>query len=204
MRRFSSLTKLKKAAVLSAAQYLNQSQIQGLRELFSSFDTDGDGQITFEELRKGLNSHGAGAALTDDDVRSVMAATDVDGSGTIDYNEFLAATVNVALLQREDILLKLFNDIDADSSGTLTIEEIEAAIRRSPFGFGPVDHEEVMELVRRADTNGDGVVDFDEFLAVWRQSGAGGVAEAADVVRRGLSSAANEVIGLGDLQEAAA
>lgn len=190
---------MKKAAVLAAAQHLNPSQMQGLRELFSSFDTNGDGQITFEELRQGLNSHGAGAALSDNDIKTVMAATDLDGSGTIDYNEFLAATVNVALLQRKDILFRLFNEIDADGSGTLTVEEIEAALHRSPSGFGPVDHEEVMELVRRADTNGDGVVDFHEFVAVWRQSG--GSAEAADVLRRGLSNAANEIFEQGELEK---
>jgi hypothetical protein len=58
--------------------------------------------------------------------------------------------------------------------------------------LGAVDRAEVVELMRRADANGDGVVDFAEFVAEWRRSGAGGgaAAAAADALRRGLSLAA--------------
>lgn len=38
----------------------------------------------------------------------VMRDTDVDGSGAIDYEEFLAATVNMSLLEREEVLMKTF------------------------------------------------------------------------------------------------
>lgn len=41
MRAFTAMTRFKKAAVLCAARHLNRDQIQGLRELFKSFDKNG-------------------------------------------------------------------------------------------------------------------------------------------------------------------
>ena len=80
-----------------------------------------------------------------------------------------------------------------DGSGTLTLEELEAALGRTELGA--VDRSEVIELMRRADANGDGVVDFAEFVAEWRESNAGGgaAAQAAHTLRRGLSAAAEEM-----------
>lgn len=107
-------------------------------------------------------------------------------SGAIDYEEFLAATVNLRLLEREDVLRKLFRELDEDSSGTLTIDEIEKKLNNT--AVGPIDHEEILEMIKRADTNGDGVIDFDEFVAEWKQAGAGGAAHAAKALKRGLPS----------------
>ena len=192
MRKFANLTKLRKAAVLVAAQHLSHDEINGLKELFKSFDTNDDGHISLDELREGLSASFGNAVLEANDLEDMLRNADVDGSGAIDYEEFLAATVNWRLLEREDILRKLFTELDEDGSGTLTIEEIENSLGRT--ALGPVDHAEVLEMVQRADKNGDGVVDFDEFVAEWRQAGAGAQAvDAARALRRGLgSTAANE------------
>ena len=121
-----------------------------------------------------------------------MEDTDVDNSGGIDYKEFLAATVNTALLEREDILRKLFRELDVDGNGTLTVEEIEGALKKMPLGA--VDTAEVLELVHRADVNGDGVVDFEEFVAEWRNSNSGeAAAHAAKMLKRGLPSGAESM-----------
>ncbi|KAG7672229.1 hypothetical protein Ndes2526B_g06781 [Nannochloris sp. 'desiccata'] len=188
MKQFAAQTRLRKAAILIAAQHLGADEIQGLKELFNSFDLDGDGSITYEEFRQGLRaSASGGGALSDAEIQKVMQDADVDGSGAIDYNEFLASTVDLRLLQREDLLRKMFLELDADGSGTLTVEEIETALSQTSLGGG-IDHADVLELVKRADSNGDGVIDFDEFVAEWRKEGALGAAHAAQRLKRGLAS----------------
>jgi len=67
----------------------------------------------------------------------------------------------------------------------LSVEEVEKALSRSPLGA--LDHADVLEYVKQADTNGDGVIDFSEFVEAWRAAGAGGAVQASQALRRGLS-----------------
>jgi len=41
MKEFASMTKVKKAAIITAAQHLSPEEVHGLRELFRTFDADG-------------------------------------------------------------------------------------------------------------------------------------------------------------------
>ena len=52
---------------------------------------------------------------------------DVDKSGTIDYDEFIAATVHLNKLEREEHLLAAFAYFDRDGSGYITVDELEHA-----------------------------------------------------------------------------
>lgn len=74
----------------------------------------GDGVISVDELSQGLSAQGG--IFTPEELQVMMKETDVDGSGAIDYEEFLAATVNLSLLEREEVLQKLFIELDAVSS----------------------------------------------------------------------------------------
>jgi Ca2+-binding EF-hand superfamily protein len=49
---------------------------------------------------------------------------DVNGDGTIDYEEFLAATINVGKLEREDNLKRAFEHFDLDGNGQITHDEL--------------------------------------------------------------------------------
>jgi calcium-dependent protein kinase len=50
-----------------------------------------------------------------------------------------------------------FKQLDKDSSGTITIEELSEALRQ--FGI----YDDAKELLASADTNGDGLIDYAEF-----------------------------------------
>lgn len=60
---------------------------------------------------------------------------DIDNSGTIDYGEFLAATLHMNKMEREENLLAAFTFFDKDGSGYITIDELQAACK----DFGLVD-----------------------------------------------------------------
>jgi hypothetical protein len=49
-------------------QCCSHEEIRGLRELFKSFDKNGDGHITLDELREGLSARGV---LQDGEVEQV-------------------------------------------------------------------------------------------------------------------------------------
>jgi calcium-dependent protein kinase len=54
--------------------------IRELKEIFMSIDKNGDGNLTFEELKTGLESKQNAKELME-----VMMAADTDNSGTINY-----------------------------------------------------------------------------------------------------------------------
>lgn len=68
---------------------------------------------------------------------SVIEMVDVDKSGQIDYEEFIASTVNLHKLEREHILLDAFKHFDTDSSGSLSTDEIREGLVK----FGVTDAE---------------------------------------------------------------
>jgi len=64
-----------------------------------SLDVNGDGSLTLDELRKGLEGKENG-----EDLLAIMKGADTDGSGEINYTEFLAATIDANVFMREDYL----------------------------------------------------------------------------------------------------
>ena len=59
---------------------------------------------------------------------------------------------------------KNFDDIDIDGDGTLTKRELRIVLKN----YG-TKKSEIDAWVERADTNGDGVIDFNEFLSAYIQ-----------------------------------
>lgn len=51
----------------------------------------------------------------------------MDHSGTIDYGEFIAATVHLNKLEREEHLMAAFRYFDKDGSGSITVDELQQA-----------------------------------------------------------------------------
>lgn len=51
-----------------------------------------------------------GNKLREDELHALIADADVDGNGTIDYEEFVAATVNLNKLEKEEHLMQVSLD----------------------------------------------------------------------------------------------
>ena len=61
--------------------------VNGVQRAFFSYDVDGSGSITREELKDWMTRHGR--FLTRRQVQMMVDAVDVNGDGEIDYAEFL-------------------------------------------------------------------------------------------------------------------
>ncbi|KAE9596526.1 hypothetical protein Lal_00007327 [Lupinus albus] len=163
MKQFRAMNKLKKVALKVIAENLSEEEIIGLKEMFKSMDTDNSGTITFEELKTGLPK--LGTKLSESEVRQLMEAADVDGNGTIDYIEFITATMHMNRVEREDHLYKAFEYFDSDRSGYITTEELESALKKYNMG----DEKTIKEIIAEVDTDHDGRINYDEFVAMMRK-----------------------------------
>ena len=81
----------------------------------------------------------------------LILQADADGNGTIDYGEFIAATMHINRLDREEHLYSAFQHFDKDNSGYITMEELEQALRE----FGMNDGRDIKEIISEVD--GDNV-----------------------------------------------
>jgi calcium-dependent protein kinase len=163
MKQFRAMNKLKKVALKVIAENLSEEEIMGLKEMFKSMDTDNSGTITFEELKIGLARQGS--KLSETEVRQLMEAADVDGNGSIDYIEFITATMHMNRMDREDHIYRAFQYFDKDSSGYITVDELEQALKK--YGIG--DDRTIKEIIAEVDTDHDGRINYDEFAAMMRK-----------------------------------
>ncbi|XP_072971460.1 calcium-dependent protein kinase 27-like [Typha angustifolia] len=166
LKQFSAMNKLKKMALRVIAENLSDEEIAGLKEMFKMIDTDNSGQITFEELKAGLER--VGASLQESEIYALMQAADIDNSGTIDYGEFVAATLHLNKTEREDHIVAAFSYFDKDGSGYITVDELQQAC--DEFGIEDILLE---DIIREVDQDNDGRIDYNEFVAMMQNSNAG-------------------------------
>ncbi|KAH9612862.1 hypothetical protein KSS87_005413 [Heliosperma pusillum] len=165
LKQFRAMNKLKKMALRVIADCMSEEEIAGLKEMFKMIDADNSGQITYEELKVGLEK--AGANLKESEIYDLMQAADVDNSGTIDYGEFVAATLHLNKIEKEDNLFAAFNYFDKDGSGYITIDELQQACEE----FG-VQDARLDEMILDADQDNDGRIDYNEFVAMMQSGNA--------------------------------
>eukprot|EP00928_Gymnodinium_smaydae_P086880 TRINITY_DN71289_c0_g1_i1.p1 TRINITY_DN71289_c0_g1~~TRINITY_DN71289_c0_g1_i1.p1 ORF type:complete len:504 (+),score=135.32 TRINITY_DN71289_c0_g1_i1:115-1626(+) len=163
LKGFRSQNKLKKAALHVIATQLTETQIKALREIFMSLDSNQDGLLTVTELREGLEKQ---FAEIPSDLQQIMEDVDADGSGVIDYTEFLAATLEKHIYLQEDVCWAAFRVFDRNGDGKISKEEIAHVL-----GDGDVQAlacKDLAEVMQEVDNNGDGEIDFEEFMQMMR------------------------------------
>lgn len=133
---------------------LGDEQAEKLWQAFKVFDQDGNATIGAEELGQVMRS--LGQSPTHTELLDTIKEADVDLSGTIDFEELKAAMVSEQG-DRNSRLKLAFSVFDENGSGQITASEM-----RSVMSFGLTD-QELDEMVKEVDRDGDGSIDFQEF-----------------------------------------
>ena len=158
LKEYSNSNQLKKLVLLFVASRLSESEINNLKEVFKAFDKDNDGQINFNEFEEGLKQLKCDK-LNEKEIHSYFSAIDTDKNGKIDYTEFLAATLEKKTVLKEERLYEAFAMLDKDHNGKITKDEIMSVLKLEPS-----EDKYIKELIKNADKNDDGVIDYKEFL----------------------------------------
>jgi calcium-dependent protein kinase len=166
LRRFRSKNNFKKAALQIIAGQLSEGQIRALRDTFTAMDENNDGLLSVGELKEGLRRAGLGDVQ---DMPQIMEAIDADADGQIAYTEFLAATLQRKMYLQEDVCWTAFGVFDIDGDGRISPEELRQVLRSGSVEeiVSAQDGDAILEAV---DKNGDGLIDFEEFMEMMRGS----------------------------------
>ena len=92
----------------------------------------------------------------------MIKQVDLDGNGTIDFKEFLGLMVRkMKDTDTEEELLEAFKVFDRDTNGFITSHELRHVMTSLGESLTP---EEIEEMVKEADVDGDGQINYDEFV----------------------------------------
>ncbi|KAK9146558.1 hypothetical protein Sjap_006461 [Stephania japonica] len=142
------------------ADVLTEEQIVEFQEAFCLFDKDGDGCITIEELATVIRSLDQNP--TEQELHDMISEVDIDGNGTIEFGEFLNLMAKkMKETDAEEELKEAFKVFDKDQNGYISANEL----RHVMINLGEkLTDEEVEQMIREADLDGDGQVNYEEFV----------------------------------------
>jgi len=93
---------------------------------------------------------------------------DSDGSGVIEYTEFLAATLDKRAYLQEDACWAAFRLFDKNGDGKISTEELNEVLQSGDVN--DVAARSMADVMAEVDQNSDGEIDFDEFMQMMRGS----------------------------------
>lgn len=167
LRKFHGVSKLKKVALTLIAQQLNEKDIEELKNTFHLLDKNRDGTLSMPEIEAGMKQHNVEMPK---DFEKTLKAMDTDGSGTVDYTEFIAATLTTQQYMKTDVLWAAFRTFDKDGDGYITKAEIKQILVEKDSDLSDSYSKEIESQVKMMmddnDKDGDGQISFSEFKAM--------------------------------------
>ena len=139
---------------------LSEERITEFKAAFELFDKDRDGAINNKEL--GTVMRNLGQNPSEEELKQMINEIDFDKNGVIDFNEFLYLMVKkMNGNDTEEELLEAFKVFDRDGNGYVTSHELRNVMTSLCEETSP---EEIEEMIKEADIDGDGQVDYQEFV----------------------------------------
>jgi len=161
-------------------QNLSAEQLAEFKEAFCLFDKDGDGRITSQEL--GIVMQSLGQHPTQEELIDMINEMDVDGNGTVDFDEFILM-MSKKLSEPEseaDIkeAFKVFDKVSFSDGDFCMSQRVPKTLQKDNNGYisaselrqvminlgEKLTDEEINEMIREADNDDDGQVNYEEFV----------------------------------------
>ncbi|RLN51341.1 hypothetical protein BBP00_00009932 [Phytophthora kernoviae] len=157
--------------------YRREMERREIHTIFCLFDVDGSGSVSRDEMASlllaithDLDDMQLNRLMTDlvveeldaDDENSHIGAV-VEGPQEVTFEAFYkwcSARIRESLHSKEELVEEIFHMVDADGSGSISVDEFVSIFKTLGQAL---DHDDVRELVYQMDRNGDGKIDLEEF-----------------------------------------
>merc|ERR1739848_454971 len=130
-----------------SSETFSEAQLKEYKEAFSLFDRDGDSKIAAKEI--GIVMRSLGQMPTEEELQTIVEGV---GSDSVDFPKFCQ-------VMKEN--KKAFRVFDKDGEGFVSCSEL----RHVMTNLGEkLTEEEIEEMIREADDDGDGQIKYEEFV----------------------------------------
>ncbi|XP_071986509.1 calcium-binding protein 2-like [Engystomops pustulosus] len=152
-------------SLFSKERDLAPEEMDELHAAFVEFDADQDGFIGYKELGECMRT--MGYMPTEMELIEISQHIKMRMGGRVDFEDFVELIGPKMLAETENMVgvreLKIaFREFDMNGDGHISGLELHDAAQS--FLGEPLNPSEVQEIIHDVDLNGDGRVDFDEFV----------------------------------------
>jgi len=156
---FRRKNRLKQAALSIVASEIDDEQIRHLRETFTALDANGDGLLTYIEIKTGALKAGLEVPA------ELEELFEGDRDAVIDYTEFLAATLDLRNHLSDDIVRVAFGMFDLDGNGKIAAKDISKVFTDLR---GTERNLQSEDIINKYSSEQDGALDYEDFHKMLR------------------------------------
>ena len=140
--------------------FADKEELKKLRKIFYKIDLNLDGKLSKEELYVAYQE--AGINISKEELEKTIKSIDFDGSGSIEYEEFIRVTLAKEQLFTDVNLKTAFDMFDLDKNGSISLNEILEVIGADK----DIDKRVIQQLKKEILKDGDEEMDFKHFKEI--------------------------------------
>eukprot|EP00928_Gymnodinium_smaydae_P001225 TRINITY_DN10460_c0_g1_i1.p1 TRINITY_DN10460_c0_g1~~TRINITY_DN10460_c0_g1_i1.p1 ORF type:complete len:604 (+),score=138.83 TRINITY_DN10460_c0_g1_i1:172-1983(+) len=173
LRQFSGLSTVAAMCTAAVARQLDHTQLSSIHQVFRKLDRNGDGVLSLEEIADGFGQIYGKDSPNYKAVVGTFKGLDLDGSNKIDYTEFCAGGLAQQTVDQEEACWVAFQTFDTDHTGSISPKELGEVLKSTDLQQAwskDVCSDVTSKVFTEYDVNGDGKIDFQEFVRLMRES----------------------------------
>uniref|UniRef100_A0A1B6G1B8 EF-hand domain-containing protein n=1 Tax=Cuerna arida TaxID=1464854 RepID=A0A1B6G1B8_9HEMI len=172
VRASSNMSRLKRLPIVqnmafmkttNVSDILSNKEIGVYKKLFDKMDSNKDGFLSKDDLRKGLKDF-VNYTATEEELKETMDTLDSDKDGSVGFDEFIGYIAWSRQMRTEEAIKYAFETFDKNSDGLINRDELREAL----VSLGLVPNESLLNnIMRLTDKDSDGNITLDEFRKVF-------------------------------------
>ncbi|OWZ22444.1 CAMK/CDPK protein kinase [Phytophthora megakarya] len=157
VKAFCNYSPFLRAALVAMAFCMSSHQVAVHSAVYNELNTAHNGQLTLQELYLAPS-----LMRFQLDMERICSALDQQNENGINLLEFVAATISPEDAEDESLLLSAFYVLDRSHRGAITKEDLKALLGQH------FDVTACQDMIRRADADKDGKINFDDFAKMMK------------------------------------
>ena len=161
LENYKNSYNFKKFVLTYMATRLREKDIMELNKIFLEIDTNKDGTLSVDEIRKCLIklNQEKNLKINNQEIEDIFKSIDVNNSKRIEYTEFITSMLEESTYCKEEKLIKIFRMLDKDGSGKISKDEIKKVLNNEK-----IREEDLKNFIKKFDLDEDGEINYYEFV----------------------------------------